>query len=57
MIEDISKEEEKVENKKRVGSDEYMTVFFVFDSVLENSDMQSQMALQLFKKIQSQSLQ
>ncbi len=55
MIEDISKED--METKKTGGSDDYMTVFFVFDSVLENSDMQSQMALQIFKKIQSQSLQ
>ncbi len=38
-------------------SDEYMTVFFVFDSVLENSGMESQAALQLFKDIQNESLQ
>ncbi|MFP3872687.1 MAG: hypothetical protein ACOCTR_06160 [Candidatus Natronoplasma sp.] len=38
-------------------SDEYMTVFFVFDSVLENGGMQSQTALQIFKNIQNESLQ
>ncbi|MFW6141343.1 MAG: hypothetical protein ACOC53_02135 [Candidatus Saliniplasma sp.] len=38
------------------GADKFMTVFFVFDSVLENSEMQSNAALELFKKIQSESL-
>ena len=38
-------------------SDEYMTVFFVFDSVLKNSEIQSQAAIELFENIQSQSLQ
>ncbi len=39
------------------GSDEYMTVFFVFDSVLENGGMHSQTLLELFKDIQNESLQ
>ncbi|MGM0404888.1 MAG: hypothetical protein ACQEQM_01940 [Thermoplasmatota archaeon] len=38
------------------GSDKFMTVFFVFDSVLENSEMHSNAALELFKKIQSETL-
>ena len=38
------------------GSDKFMTVFFVFDSVLENSEMHSNAALDLFKKIQSETL-
>ncbi|MFW5903870.1 MAG: hypothetical protein ACOC89_00180 [Candidatus Saliniplasma sp.] len=38
------------------GADKFMTVFFVFDSVLENSEMHSNAALELFKKIQSESL-
>ncbi len=37
-------------------SDRFMTVFFVFDTVLENSEMHSNAALNLFKKIQSESL-
>ena len=43
--------------KRAEESDEYMSVFFVFDSVLENSGMHSQTALQLFKQIQNESLQ
>lgn len=38
-------------------ADRFMTVFFVFDSVLDKSEMRSQAALELFKKIQSESLQ
>ncbi len=52
MIDDY-KEEDLVEVG---GSDRFMTVFFVFDSVLENSEMHSNAALDLFKKIQSESL-
>ncbi len=52
MIDDY-KEEDLVEV---AGSDRFMTVFFVFDSVLENSEMHSNAALDLFKKIQSESL-
>ncbi len=55
MLQDIS--EEEIEVKKADESDEYMSVFFVFDSVLENGGMHSQTALQLFKQIQSESLQ
>ncbi|MEF8873554.1 MAG: hypothetical protein V5A88_02660 [Candidatus Thermoplasmatota archaeon] len=55
MLQNISEMDDKVE--KGSESDEYMTVFFVFDSVLENSGMQSQAALQLFKNIQNESLQ
>lgn len=38
-------------------ADRFMTVFFVFDSVLDKSEIRSQAALDLFKKIQSESLQ
>ncbi len=38
-------------------SDDYITMFFLFDSVLENSEIQSQTAIQLFKNIQNQGLQ
>lgn len=55
MLEDIS--EEDISVKQVDESDEYMSVFFVFDSVLENSGMHSQTALQLFKNIQNESLQ
>ncbi|MEF8832097.1 MAG: hypothetical protein V5A66_01090 [Candidatus Thermoplasmatota archaeon] len=55
MLEDISESEEEVQTVDK--SDEYKTVFFVFDSVLKNSSMESQAAVQLFKNIQSQSLQ
>ncbi|MBS3816770.1 MAG: hypothetical protein KGY76_04315 [Candidatus Thermoplasmatota archaeon] len=47
----------EIEQDEASESDEYMTVFFVFDSVLENSGMQSQTALELFKNIQNESLQ
>jgi len=55
MMEEISESDLQV--KMADKSDEYMTVFFVFDSVLKNSDIQSQAALELFENIQSQSLQ
>ncbi len=38
-------------------TEQFMTVFFVFDSVLENSAMESQEALELFKRIQKQTFQ
>ncbi len=53
MYYDDIEEDEVVEVE---GADKFMTVFFVFDSVLENSEMRSNAALELFKKIQSQSL-
>jgi len=46
-----------IENEEIDESDQYMTMFFVFDNVVENQDMQAQMALELFKKIQKQTLQ
>jgi len=55
MIEDISETEMEIQTIDE--SDEYTTVFFVFDSVLKNSGMESQAAVELFKNIQSQSLQ
>lgn len=55
MMEEISESDLQV--KKADKSDEYTTVFFVFDSVLKNSEIQSQAALELFENIQSQSLQ
>ncbi|MFW6040945.1 MAG: hypothetical protein ACOC85_03830 [Thermoplasmatota archaeon] len=39
------------------NSEQYMTVFFLFDSVIENSEIHSQAAVELFKKIQLESLQ
>ncbi|MFO7792614.1 MAG: hypothetical protein R6W73_06495 [Candidatus Saliniplasma sp.] len=53
MYFDESDEEDIAEVEE---SDKFMTVFFVFDSVLENSEMQTNAALELFKKIQSESL-
>ena len=38
-------------------SEQFMTVFFLFDSVLQNNEIESQAAIELFKKIQSESLQ
>jgi len=35
---------------------QYMTLFFVFDSMVEKPDVETQMALQLFKKIQNGTL-
>ena len=55
MLENISESEIEVQTVDE--SDEYTTVFFVFDSVLKNSSMESQAAVELFKNIQSQSLQ
>lgn len=55
MLENISESEEEVQPVDK--SDEYKTVFFVFDSVLKNSQLESQDAVKLFKNIQSQSLQ
>ena len=55
MMEDISETEMEIQTIDE--SDEYTTVFFVFDSVLKNSGMESQAAVELFKNIQSQSLQ
>jgi len=55
MLLDMS--EEDLEVREVDESDEYMSVFFVFDSLLENSEMHSQAAVQLFKQIQSESLQ
>ncbi|GEM_PF-2583440 len=55
MLENISEMDARVVEVNE--SDEYMTVFFVFDSVLENGGMQSQAALDLFKTIQNESLQ
>ncbi|MFP4050198.1 MAG: hypothetical protein ACLFVB_00485 [Thermoplasmata archaeon] len=46
-----------IENEDIDESDQFMTMFFVFDNVVENGDMQAQMALELFKKIQKQTLQ
>ncbi len=47
--------DEKIDTEVE-GAEKFMTVFFVFDSVLENSEMKSNAALELFKKIQSESL-
>lgn len=55
MLENIS--EEEIGPGEMDKADEYRNVFFVFDSVLENSEMRSQTALQLFKDIQSETLQ
>ncbi|MFP4000676.1 MAG: hypothetical protein ACLFU5_02100 [Thermoplasmata archaeon] len=55
MMEEISESDLHVKTAEK--SDEYTSVFFVFDSVLKNSEIQSQAALELFKNIQSQSLQ
>ncbi len=38
-------------------ADQYRTVFFMFDSVLQNGEIDSQAALKLFNKIQSDALQ
>ncbi|MGM0510808.1 MAG: hypothetical protein ACQESD_06740 [Thermoplasmatota archaeon] len=35
---------------------QYMTLFFVFDSMVEKVDVETQMAFQLFKKIQKETL-
>ncbi len=35
---------------------QYMTLFFVFDSMVEKADVETQTAFQLFKKIQNQTL-
>ncbi|MBS3782104.1 MAG: hypothetical protein KGY66_08420 [Candidatus Thermoplasmatota archaeon] len=55
MLETDSKSEIQIQTVDE--SDEYTTVFFVFDSVLKNSGMESRAAVDLFKNIQSQSLQ
>jgi len=56
MLEYIS-EESEIELQIVDESDEYTTVFFVFDSVLKNSGMEAQAAVELFKNIQRQSFQ
>lgn len=38
-------------------ADQYRTVFFMFDSVIQNGELDSQAALKLFNKIQSDALQ
>lgn len=35
---------------------QYMTLFFVFDSMVEKMDIESYTAFQLFRKIQNQTL-
>lgn len=59
MLKTVKKSEnDKIDQGNDQGkSDEYTTMFFVFDSVLESSDIQSQTAIQIFKHIQDQTLQ
>lgn len=52
-----SKQVIKEDKADMTEAEQFMTVFFIFDSVLEKSELESQAALQLFKKIQSESLQ
>ncbi|MFO8109958.1 MAG: hypothetical protein R6U17_05485 [Thermoplasmata archaeon] len=50
-------DEHEIELEAYMKSEEITKIFFVFDNIIEGEELEGQIALDLFKRIQMESLQ